>query len=119
MWFWNWKGNIMRDLKVGDKVTIKGHVEWSFGIKNGRYDNYCFEQECKTLTVRAIGLNILREKGGLPCDICVSDGKGNAWFLLSQCLTLDAKIEINIKINGEISKLSDISEETLLNIRNK
>ena len=41
------------------------------------------------------------------------------FFCLEFVKKAEPEIEINVKINGKISKLSDISKETLLNIRSQ
>ena len=52
-------------------------------------------------------------------NIDLDDGYGYPFFVLELVKKAEPTIEINIKINGETRKLSDISQETLLNIRSK
>ena len=49
----------------------------------------------------------------------VVDGWSWPFFCLEFVKKAEPKIEITVKINGKTSKLSDISKETLLNIRNQ
>lgn len=58
-----------------------------------------------------------------PRYIVLNTGEGSACLYPFFCLELvkkaEPKIEIDVKINGVTSKLSDVSQETLLNIREK
>lgn len=120
-------------FKKGDKVTFHD-CSYSFGISGGEY-SFGLRREWKNVlqvveTDLAVADIKYRSKPYLElnrdydycivCDTLVTNSKGGFWFTQARFLRkVEPKIEITVKVNGETRKLKDISEETLLNIRNK
>lgn len=102
-------------IKVGDRVkvlrTFKLH-ELGCNAVWGNHKNL-IGQTFKVIGIgvsdRSFALNIPTPRGWEGYNLF-------PFFVLEK---VSSEIEITVKINGETRKLSDISEETLLNIRNK
>ncbi len=110
---------MVRELRVGDRVRcVDG--SWSFGISNGRWDRLGMcnsNKACNDLLVLATGLNVKRADPSLPdgdsfCDIMVTDGLGNYWFLLERLCRLLPEMH-TITIDGKDIEISDESFENL------
>jgi len=92
------------NVEVGDTVKVlrkakKNELGWS-----NSWESCMFVKQKKR--VEGIGHNIV-----------LDDGYGYPFFVLEFVEKGEPKIEIDVRINGRTVKLSEISEETLLNIR--
>ena len=118
-------------FKKGDKVTVHD-CSYSFGINKEKYPYGLSTEWGNVLQVVETNLAVADIKYRSPpqldlnddycivCDTLVTNGKGGFWFTQSRFLkSVGPKIEITVKVNGKESRLSEISEETLLRIRSK
>ena len=95
------------NVEVGDTVkVIRAAKTHELGWNNSWQDGNMCESIGETLKVM-----------GIDSDILLYNGYGYPFFCLELVKKAEPVIEITLKINGKESKLSDISEETILNIR--
>ena len=84
----------MRKFEIGDKIDVRDG-SWSFGVANGKYANHVAYEYRKGLTVIQSELCVQRKSichSSENCDLLVTDGDGNYFFVPSDlCELVDKK----------------------------